>query len=117
MKLWLARLFGRTNAAESPGHAAGAGAGIGPIEHLVQSRIRVFLRHTWLVTILGTMILAGLVALAAYYLTQGTVMKIAAGPEGGIDTRLVAAISKKIGRERDRMDLKLVVTAVPYRKL
>jgi TRAP-type uncharacterized transport system substrate-binding protein len=113
MRLWLARLFGRTNTAESPGHAAGAAISIGPIEHRVQNWIRVFLRHTWLAVILGSAILAGLVGLPAYYLTQATVMKIAAGPEGGIDTRLVAAINKKIGKERDKIDLKLVVTAGP----
>jgi hypothetical protein len=116
MKLWLARMFGRTNAAESaptPGHTPGAVIGIESIEHLVQNRMRVLFRHTWLVTILGTVILAGLVGLAAYYLTQNKVMKIAAGPEGGIDAKLVAAISNKIAKERDKIDLRLVVTAGP----
>ena len=117
MKLWLARLVGRKSAAEqpapTPGHALGAIIDIGPIEHLVQNRVRVFLRHTWLVTILGTVILAGLAGLVAYYLAQSTVMKVAAGPAGGIDAKLVAAINKKIAKERDRIDLRLVATAGP----
>ena len=80
---------------------------------MVQNRIRIFLRHTWLVTVLGTVVLAGLAGLAVYYLTKDTVMKVAAGPEGGINTELVAAIGKKIAKERDKIDLQLIGTAGP----
>ena len=64
-------------------------------------------------TILGTVILAGLAGLVTYYLTQSSVMTVAAGPEGGIDAKLVAAINKKIAKERDKIDLRLVATAGP----
>ena len=80
---------------------------------MVQNRIRLFLRHTWLVTFLGTVVLAGLTGLAVYYVTKDTVMKVAAGPEGGINTEFVQALSKKIAKGRDRIDLQLVGTAGP----
>ena len=40
-------------------------------------------------------------------------MKVAAGPEGGINTELVAALGKKIAKERDKIDLQLIGTAGP----
>ena len=117
MKLWLTRLFSRrsqaTASAGAPGHATGTAMSLELIEHMVQNRIRIFLRHTWLVTVLGTVVLAGLAGLAVYYLTKDTVMKVAAGPEGGINTELVAAIGKKIAKERDKIDLQLIGTAGP----
>jgi TRAP-type uncharacterized transport system substrate-binding protein len=117
MKLWLTRLFSRRSqaaaSAGAPGHATGTAMSLESIEHMVQNRIRLFLRHTWLVTVLGTVVLAGLAGLAVYYLTKDTVMKIAAGPEGGINTELVAAISKKIAKGRDKIDLQLIGTAGP----
>jgi TRAP-type uncharacterized transport system substrate-binding protein len=117
MKLWLARLFSQgSNAATSAGaegHVAGTAMSLGSIEHMVQNRIRLFLRHTWLVTFLGTVVLAGLAGLAVYYVTKDTVMKVAAGPEGGINTEFVQALSKKIAKGRDRIDVQLVGTAGP----
>ena len=117
MKLWLTRLFSRGSKAAAPagaeGHIAGTAMSLESIEHMVQNRIRLFLRHTWLVTFLGTVVLAGLTGLAVYYVTKDTVMKVAAGPEGGINTEFVQALSKKIAKGRDRIDLQLVGTAGP----
>ncbi len=46
--------------------------------HLVRSRLRMFLRNTWLVTILGTAIVAG-----------------------GVDARLVEFLAKKFAHDRE----------------
>src|SRR5579863_3648799 len=92
MSLWLARRFGRAGkagaSAYEPGHLPGKAPRVGSIEHLLQNRVRLFLRHPWVVTVLGAVILAGVVGLGIYVITQGTVMRIAAGPEGGIDAKL-----------------------------
>jgi TRAP-type uncharacterized transport system substrate-binding protein len=114
MKLWLARMFGRSSKAdastEASGHAAGKGVRIESIEHMVQSRMRAFLRHTWLVTILGTLVLVGVLALAVYYFNQDTAIRIAAGPDGGSNAKLVELIEQKVTKAHDRMRLQLVKT-------
>jgi TRAP-type uncharacterized transport system substrate-binding protein len=121
MKLWLARSLGLVRKADSsapsPDHASGTAMHIESIEHTVRNRLRIFLRHTWLVAILGAVILTGVLALAVYYLTKDTVMKVAAGPDGGVNTRLVAAIGKKVVKEHDKIDLELVATAGPAQSL
>ena len=59
MKLWLAQRFGGAGRTLSSAPAHAAGKAMESLEHLVRSRIRMFLRNTWLVTILGTAIVAG----------------------------------------------------------
>ena len=104
MKLWLAQRFGRTGRtlSSTPAHAAGKAVEL--LEHSVRGRVRSLLRHTWLVTVLGTVILAGAVWLAFYLTSHGAVMKVAAGPADGVDVRLVELLAKKIraGRRQDR---------------
>jgi hypothetical protein len=112
MKLWLAQRFGRAGPLSStPAHAAGKA--IESLEHAVRGRVRTFLRNTWLVTILGTVILAGSVWLAFYFSTEGALMKVAAGPSGGVDARLVDFLAKKFAHDGEDIKLQLVTTSGP----
>ncbi len=117
MKLWLAQRFGLAggtgSSSATPGHASGKAMSIESLENIVRSRVRMFLRHTWLATILGTIILAGGVWSAVYLTTKTTVMKIAAGPAGGVDTKLVHVLAEKFVQDRDKIRLELVTTAGP----
>jgi TRAP-type uncharacterized transport system substrate-binding protein len=83
------------------------------LESMVKNRMRTFLRHTWLVTILGTLILVGGVWLMIYLTTKATVIKIAAGPADSINVKFVQALSNKFVQDRDKMRLQLVTTDGP----
>ena len=86
------------------------------LEHLeikVKGRVKTFLRHTWAVTILGTLLLIGGVWLTVYFTTKATVMKIAAGPAGSIDTKFVDTLAKKFADGHSKMRLQLVTTDGP----
>ena len=113
MKLWLAQRFGGagTKLSSAPAHATGQA--MVSVEHVLRNRFRMFLHNTWLVTILGTAILAGGVWLAFYVFSEDTVMKVAAGPAGGVDARLVEVLKKKFVQDRDSIELKLVPTSGP----
>jgi TRAP-type uncharacterized transport system substrate-binding protein len=113
MKLWLAQRLGGAGRTipSAPAHAAGKA--MESIEHLVRNRIRLFLRNTWLVTVLGTVILVGVVWLAFYLISEDTVMKVAAGPAGSVDVRLVEFLEKKFAHDGDGMKLALVTTSGP----
>ena len=113
MKLWLAQRFGGAGRTLSSAPARAAGKAMGSLEHLVRSRIRMFLRNTWLVTILGTAILAGGVWLAFYFTSENAVMKVAAGPAGGVDARLVEFLAKKFAHDGETIKLELVATSGP----
>ena len=95
-KLWL---FQRTERArelaeDSPsGRALGRMMSIESLEHRVRNRVRMFLRHTWLVAILGTLALGGLVAAGVYYTQEREHLRIAAGP---LDARFVGVLSDQI---------------------
>ena len=73
----------------------------------------MFLRNTWLVTILGTAILASDVWLAFYFTSENAVMKVAAGPAGGVDARLVEFLAKKFAHDGETIKLELVATSGP----
>jgi len=85
----------------------------GSLESMVRNRVRMFLRHAWLVTILGTMALAGALGAGVYYGTKATVMRIAAGPAGSANAKFVAVLSGILAQNTnrlDRLELQLVPT-------
>ena len=97
MRLWLSRSFGRgsgtSSATAAAGRSLGRTMGIESLEHMMRSKVRLFLRHTWLVTIIGTIILGASVWAGFYYTTEGDRMRIAAGPR---DAKFVQALSDQL---------------------
>ncbi len=86
---------------------------MGSIEHLVRSRVRMFLRHTWLVTILGTLVIGGAVWGAFYFMTAPHVMRIAAGPAGSANEKLVRVLMERFADDKDKIQFELVATGGP----
>jgi TRAP-type uncharacterized transport system substrate-binding protein len=80
------------------------------LEHLVRSRVRMFLRHTWLVTLLGTVVVGACVWAGIHYSTEATVMRIAAGPAGSANAKLVDVLNKVIAQNQERLQLQFVPT-------
>jgi TRAP-type uncharacterized transport system substrate-binding protein len=117
MKLWLSQRFGRAKETDAssakPGHGLGKVMHIESLEHVVRNRVRTFLRHTWLVTVLGTVILGGVVWGAIYFWTAPTEIRIAAGPAGSANVKLVELLTNKFAAEDDKIRLKFVPTGGP----
>ena len=117
MKLWLVQRFRRTRQPRpthgTTGHTPAMGFSLVSLEHRVRHRIRLFLRHTWLVAILGTLIIGGLVGWAIYATTAPTEMRIAAGPPGSIEAKFVQVLMQRIAAEHDRVNVQLVSTTGP----
>jgi len=107
MRLWLSRRSDRGGGPDSAGHSSGRSMSIGSLEHMMRNRFRMFLRHTWLVTILGTVVLAGVVWAAFYYSTKNTVMRIATGPGSA---KIVRVLANTLGKSHDRLQLQVVTT-------
>ncbi len=70
----------------------------------------MFLRHTWLVTILGTLVLGAVIWAAVYYTNKATITRIAAGPSASSNAKLVAVLGKSLAQSRDKIELQLVST-------
>jgi TRAP-type uncharacterized transport system substrate-binding protein len=77
------------------------------LEHRVRNRMRMFLRHTFLVAILGTLALGALVAAGVYYTQEREHLRIAAAP---LDARFVDVLSDQIVDEHRNLHLQLVPT-------
>ena len=110
MRLWLSRHSGRGGGGDSAGHTSGRSMTFESLENMVRSRVRMFLRHTWLVTFLGTLIVGACFYAAFYYSTKTTVMRIAAGPADSINIKFVQALAATVAQAHDRLQLKLVPT-------
>jgi TRAP-type uncharacterized transport system substrate-binding protein len=110
MRLWLFRRVGRKDETgpAAAGHSLSRTMSIESLEHMVRNRVRMFLRHTWLVTICGTLILFGAVWAAVYFATDSNHMRIAAGPR---DVRFVQALTDQIAKQHRDIQLRLVATA------
>jgi NMT1-like family len=110
MKFWLSRRGIRTSgrAIAAPPAPSSGKTGMGSLEHMVRSRVRMFLRHTWLVAILGTAVLVAFVWAAIDYTKEGDRLRIAAGP---LDVRFVQALSDQVVKQHSDLRLQLVRTA------
>jgi TRAP-type uncharacterized transport system substrate-binding protein len=86
---------------------------VGSFGHIMRGRVRLFLRHTWLVAILGTLILGGGVWAVLYFTIKPTVLRIAAGPTDSVDARLVQFLAHKVPDSRDKVLLRLITTDGP----
>jgi TRAP-type uncharacterized transport system substrate-binding protein len=106
-------LFRRTEGAGGPsGAAPGPGStkamNFGSLEHMVRGRVRMFLRNTVLVTIVGTIVLGAAVWAGIYYTAERDRLRIAAGP---LDVRFVGVLSDQIANEHRDLHLELVATS------
>src|SRR5262245_33932002 len=117
MKLWLWQRLGRNKEPEpllgATAHALTDAMSLEAVGHSVRNRIRAFLRHTRLVTILGTIILLGLIWAAIHLTLAPTEMRVAAGPPGSADVKFVEMLSHKFAVEHDKVQLHLVATEGP----
>jgi TRAP-type uncharacterized transport system substrate-binding protein len=109
MKLWLSKSFGQAK--------HDANVGIESLEHLMRNRMRMLLRHTWIVAVLGTLIIGGLIWWVVYITVAPTDMKIAAGPAGSANVTLVQLLTQRFVTERDKVRLSLVPTDGPQQSL
>ena len=109
-RLWLFQRAERAteSAGDSPsGRALGRMMSIELLEHRVRNRLRIVLRHTLLVAILGTLALGGLIAAGVYYTQEREHLRIAADP---LDAHFVGVLSDQIVSERRNLHLQLVPT-------
>ena len=82
----------------------------GSLEHVVRSRLRMFLRHTWLVTILGTLLLGAAVWAGIHFRMATNHIRIAAGP---LDAKFVHALSDQLATAHRNLHLQIVPTTSP----
>ena len=75
-----------------------------------RSRLRMMLRHTWLITIAVSLLCAGLVGAAFYAASRPTTLKIAVGPKEGEDAKFIQAAAKYFETDRINIRLRLVPT-------
>ncbi len=101
------RQGGGTGSSTASGRSSGRTMSIESLEHMVRSRVRMFLRHTWLVAILGTLLMVGVVWAGFYFTTEADHMRIAAGP---LDAKFVQALSNQIANSHQDLTLQMVPT-------
>src|SRR5215471_3443518 len=107
------RLFRHARTANEdvlPGRALVRTMSYESLEHAVRSRVRMFLRHTWLVTILGTLLLGAAVWAAIHFTMARDYMRIAAGP---LDVSFVHALSNQLAADHRYLHLQIVPTTSP----
>ena len=110
MRLWLSRRSAKSGGTSSSGRSSGKAMSIESLENIVRNRVRMFLRHTWLVTILGTIVLGGAIWAGIYYSTKATAIRIAAGPPGSSNAKIVQILTDLVAKNHDRLKLVLVAT-------
>ncbi len=85
-------------------------ASLDTIEQDFERRIEIMLRHRWGVLISVLLLAVGLSASVYYLQSQPTMFKIAVGPAGSDDLRLVQFLSVKFTKDNAPVRLKPIVT-------
>ncbi len=115
MRLWLSRRFGHSGNADSASathaHSLGKAMSIESLEHMVRSRVRMFLRHTMLIALLGMIVLGGIIWAAVFFTTKPDIMKIAVGPEGSVDAKFVQVLSDQLKKDNSKIHFQVVPTS------
>jgi hypothetical protein len=75
------------------------GIDLDALEELMNRRLRLVLRHTWLLAIFGTFLLGGVIVGLVYLTASPTVLKIAVGPRNSEDVKLVQKLAEKFRQE------------------
>jgi TRAP transporter TAXI family solute receptor len=109
MKFWL---FQRASAGATAarGQPADRIMTIESLEHMMRNRLRLLLRHTWLVAVTGTLVVIGAVWAAFYVSTEAEHLRIAAG---ATEAKFVTALSDQITQGGHNLHLKLVPASGP----
>jgi TRAP-type uncharacterized transport system substrate-binding protein len=111
MRFWLFRRSGKsggTGSSTAPsGRSSGRTMSIESLENMVRSKVRWFLRHTWLIAFLTTAVAVALVWVGFHYTTEADHMRIAAGP---LDTKFVQALTNQIANGHHDLTLDVVAT-------
>src|SRR5262252_4921299 len=110
MRFWLFRRASTANEDAFVVSAGRATMSYESLEHMVRSRLRMFLRHTWLVTLFGTLLLGAAVWAAIHFTMARDHMRIAVGP---LDARFVQALSNQLATAHRNLHLQIVPTTSP----
>src|SRR6516225_9954444 len=110
MRFWFFRRARTANEDVLSGRASGRTMSYESLEHMVRSRVRMFLRHTWLLTILATLLLGAAVWAAIHFTMARDYLRIAAGP---LDARFVHALSNQLATDHRNLHLQIVPTTSP----
>jgi TRAP transporter TAXI family solute receptor len=107
MKFWL---FRRASAGATAARSQSADLkmSIESLEHMMRNRMRMVLRHTWLLAVGGTLLVLGAVWAAFYVATESEYLRIAAAPT---DAKFVTALSEQIAAGRHNLHLKYVAAS------
>jgi TRAP-type uncharacterized transport system substrate-binding protein len=102
-KAWLALRFWKPRNGDAAARrriVTAKGLDVDSLEEMVNRRMRLVLRHTWLVVTFATLLIIGLVAVTIYLTATPTILKIAVGPRSSEDVMLVEKLADKLRRER-----------------
>ena len=80
---------------------------------MVRIRTRTFLRNTRLVSIVGAIVLAGAIWAALHLTLAPTQMRVAAGPPGSAEVKLVEMLGHRFAVEHAKVQFHLVATDGP----
>jgi TRAP-type uncharacterized transport system substrate-binding protein len=123
MKAWLAQLFRKRRSdkmqQDHPPHAApkrivkSKGIDLDSLEGMMNRRLRMIMRHTWLVVTFLVFVVVGLVSVSVYLTAQPTVMRIAVGPRETADVKFVEILADKFKHDHTSIKLIPVVKDAP----
>ena len=102
MRVALRRLFRLSNPPVTPMSPDARPRGL-------SRRVRIMLRHTWLMIIAAALLCGGAGTVAYLLLNQPTELTIAVGPPNSEDTRVVQSIAAQLSREQANIRLQIKI--------
>ncbi len=123
--VWLKQFFRRKRSEKVHEHEASSistkhrlvsarGIDLDSIENMMNRRLHmIWVRHTWFVSILGTLLFIGLIGLTIFLTTKPTELRIAVGPAGSDDVRFVEKLGAHLAKEHNALRVRALTMNGP----
>jgi hypothetical protein len=86
------------------------GIDIDSLEDMMNRRMRmIWVRHTWFVIVLGTLLLIALIGVSIFFSVKPTVFRVAVGPSGTDDVRFVEKFAERLKNDRQPIRIQPIV--------
>jgi len=118
---WLRQLFGRSRHVQESSQqkernriVSARGIDLDSIEEMMNRRLRaIWVRHTWFVIVIGTVLLGGLIGVSIFFTVKPTEFRVAVGPSGTDDALFVEKFAERLKNEHQTIRIKPVIKDGP----
>jgi hypothetical protein len=95
-------------------YVSARGIDLDSLEEMMNRRLRsIWVRHTWFVVVIGTLLFIGLIGVSVFFTVKPTIFRVAVGPGGTDDALFVEKFAERLKTEHQSIRVQPVIKDAP----